>query len=215
MKYFAFIFDFDFTLADASNGIVESFNYALGKQGIKPKEHDEICKTVGMTLKEAFFVLTGIDDIEAAQYFIERFHEKADLVMTPNTVLFPDTITILKELNARGIKTGIVTNKLRNRIVDVLEKFNVADLVGCIIGFGDVKQAKPSPEGLFKAIHLLDVPKSSVIYIGDSLIDAQTAKFADVDFAAVTTGTTDAFEFESFPHISISSSLSELFNNIN
>lgn len=210
MEYSTFIFDFDFTLADATDGIVESVNFALKKLKIPTKERDEIRRTVGMTLVDTFYKLTGVNDVGIAKQFTGYFKDRADLVMTSNTALFPDCIITLKKLKARGIKTGIVTSKNHYRIDEALEKHNATNLIDVIIGFEDVEQAKPSPEGLLKAIDILRISKDDVIYVGDSLIDAQTAKNAEVDFAAVTTGTTLDCEFELYPHISVSSNLSEL-----
>jgi len=49
-------------------------------------------------------------------------------------------------------------------------------------------------------------------YIGDSLIDAKTALAANVDFAAVTTGTTTETEFSRYPYVKVVKNLSEFFN---
>lgn len=214
MKYSAFLFDFDFTLADASDGIVESANYALGKLGFAPKERDEIRKTVGMTLREEFAVFTGCHDDDLAGQFVGFFKEKADEVMTEKTVFLPDALEVLRRLKARGVKTGIVTSKLRYRIVDAFAKYGEPDLVSLIIGFGDVADAKPSPMGLLKAIEMLGVSKESVLYVGDSLIDAKAATNAGVDFAAVTTGTTSRLDFEAEPHVFIGGSLTEILDGL-
>jgi phosphoglycolate phosphatase len=215
LKYGTFIFDFDFTLADATKGIVESMNFAFNKLGLAPRNSDEIKKTVGMTLKDAFFVLTNIDGGDAVpDDFVRYFKEKADEIMTKNTVLFADTITTLNKLKANGCKTAIVTSKFHYRIVEVLAKYKISRLIDCIIGFEDVAQAKPSPEGFLKAMSELSVTRENVLYIGDSVIDANTAVNAGVDFAAVTTGTTDYSDFEPYPHKIIAAGLTELFEKI-
>lgn len=205
-----YLFDFDFTLADATVGIVDSANYALSKLSFEPKDRDTIRKTVGLTLRESFSVLTGVKDETLAAKYVSFFAERADMVMTVNTVLFPDTVKSLEELKSRRLKTGIVTSKLHYRIDEVLKKFGIAGLIDCIVGFEDVETAKPSPEGLLKAISYFSVDKSKVLFIGDSLIDAKTAANASVDFAAVTTGTTEHLAFETLPNVLIAKNLTEL-----
>ncbi len=69
---------------------------------------------------------------------------------------------------------------------------------------------KPSPEGIEQAIARLGMEKDDVLYTGDSLVDAGAAKNAGVAFAAVTTGTTPASDFEEVPHVKIMKSLREL-----
>lgn len=214
MKYNTFIFDFDFTLADATKGIVESANYALDILRLPQKSTDKIRRTVGMTLKEAFSALTGETDDEAASDFVKYFKVKSQEVMTDSTILFPDTVATLEKLKKRGWKTAIVTNKDNYRIVEVLEKYGFRDLIDYIVGFEDVKEPKPSPEGVFKVIDALMSDKEKALYVGDSLIDANTAKNARVDFAAVTTGTTLFSEFNGLPYITIGKNLTELYNTL-
>ena len=202
-KYTAYIFDFDFTLADATVGIMECMNHAFKTMGMESKSRDEIRKTVGFTLTESFAILSGIHDDAMANRFFSLFKEKANEVLTANTVLFAETIPVLTQLKARGCKTAIVTTKYRYRIDEVLSKYGIVDLIDYVVGFEDVKTAKPSPEGLLKAIEHFNIDKNKVLYIGDSLIDAHAAANSGVDFVAVTTGTTAASEFEPLPYIRI------------
>ena len=138
----------------------------------------------------------------------------ADRVMADNTVLFTDTINVLSGIKRNGFNTAIVTSKFHYRIDEVLNKYGIADLVDYIIGFEDVVDAKPSPEGLQKVIKHFDNDTKSILYIGDSLIDANTAANAGVDFAAVTTGTTTKQEFSPFPHICVADNLTAVMDII-
>ena len=45
-NYDAYIFDFDYTLADATNPIVESFNYAFDKLNLKRASYKDIVNTI-------------------------------------------------------------------------------------------------------------------------------------------------------------------------
>lgn len=47
-----FIFDFDYTLGDSTDGIVACVNYALENIGIEKSNREEIKKTIGLPLKE-------------------------------------------------------------------------------------------------------------------------------------------------------------------
>ena len=208
--YKTVIFDFDYTLGDSTGGIVQSANYALARLGFEESSVGEIKKTVGLTLKETFHALTGAPEDSKAARFADLFREKADIVMTDNTILYSDTTKVLRELSRLGIKTGIVTTKFHYRIDAVLRKFDAERLVGVVVGGEDVAAAKPDPEGLFKAIKALGVDKRDVLYIGDSLVDARTAQAAGVDFAAVLTGTTD--DFSEYNCVFIGKDLSEILN---
>ena len=53
----AVLFDFDFTLADSSAGIITCINYALSKMGLGESSTEDINKTVGLYLPEALVSL--------------------------------------------------------------------------------------------------------------------------------------------------------------
>lgn len=212
MKYSTVIFDFDYTLTDATNGIVSSFNYAFNKLGIPSSDRESIRRTVGLPLDKAFIQLTNNENEVLINRFLSFFREKANEVMSRETMLYADTVTTLERLKQNGLSTGIVTTKYHFRIVEALNMHGVLDLIDIIVGGEDVKVPKPSPEGLLLAIDSLNEQLNNVLYIGDSLIDAKTALAANVDFAAVTTGTTTETEFSRYPYVKVVKNLSEFFN---
>lgn len=210
MRYKCCLFDFDYTLADATDGIVASMNHAFMTMNFPLPSREAIRHTVGLSLSESFTILTKNDEPELKALFLRLFKEKADEVMTQNTRLFQDTIPVLSFLKSNGIKTGIATTKYRFRIVEILQKYQIDHLIDVIIGGDDVKNTKPDPEALFKAIEQLAVTKDSVLYIGDSIVDVKAANSANVDFVAVTTGTTVKDHFLELPHIAIVNSLNDI-----
>ena len=98
--YKAVIFDFDYTLGDFTNGIVLSINHALEKLGFRVQDTKTIQRTIGLSLKDTLFELTGIQDEETAQKFTQYFKEKADEVMVDNTRLYEGVLAMLKKLRA-------------------------------------------------------------------------------------------------------------------
>lgn len=210
----AIIFDFDYTLGNSTNGIVLSINYALEKLGLRAKDRDEIRKTIGLSLKETFSALTGGCSEEEANLFSKYFREKADLVMTDSTELYSDVKEVLQSLKRNGYEIGIVTTKFRYRIEQILKKFNMWDLVDVIVGAEDVKIEKPDPEGLLRVLDKLQFQRDSLLYVGDSIVDAKTAENAQVRFAGVLTGTTTADEFGLYRHVFIGENLKDIYRFI-
>lgn len=178
--YKAVIFDFDYTLGDSTNGIVLSINHALEKLGFRAQDTKTIQRTIGLSLKDTLFELTGIQDEETVLIFTQYFKEKADEVMVDNTRIYEGVLTILKKLRDNKILLGIVTTKYHYRMEQILEKNNVMSVIDVIIGGDDVKNEKPDPEGLLTAIQKLNVSKNQVLYVGDSIVDAKTAQSAGV-----------------------------------
>lgn len=209
-KYKAYIFDFDLTLADSSKGILICFKHTLAKFGYKIPEDNVIYRTIGLTLEDAFDVLTKTENNPNKKLMRKEYVAKADEVMVKNTFFYKDTISIMKKLLDNSLKVGIVSTKYRYRIIQTFQ-FQV----GChpyteIIGGEDVSFAKPDPQGLNLMIERLGVEKSSILYVGDSYIDAQTAENAGVDFAGVTTGSTSQEDFAKFPSVKIGKCLADV-----
>ena len=210
MHYTTYLFDFDYTLADSSRGIVLCFRHVLERNAYTDVTDDAIRRTIGKTLEESFSILTGETDPARLADFKQQYRKEADVHMTPNTRLFPETLRVLRTLKERGAKIGIISTKYRFRIHDTMDQHLPADFLDIVVGGEDVTRAKPDPEGLLHAITELGVEKKDVLYIGDSTVDAETAQAAGVDLAGVTHGVTTADELAAYPHRRIMDSLTEL-----
>lgn len=215
MKYKAVVFDFDLTLADSSAAIIECYKYTLEKFGYDIPSDKAIFDTIGKTLLDSFDILTGIPDNPQREEMRVEYVKKADTCMAAGTVFYPDAVAILQVLQNAGIKTAIVSSKMRYRIEETFMLHTHCVPVDEIIGLHDMPNPKPAPDGLFIAAESLGVSPSDILYVGDSYIDAETAMNAVVDFAAVTTGSTSRHELESYPHIFVGDSLLEIFTAIN
>lgn len=210
--YKAFIFDFDLTLADSSKGILICFKHTLKEFGYAVPDDDTIKATIGLTLVDGFDVLTGIKNNPQREDMRKVYTAKANEVMSANTFFYEGCVELLEGLRKKGCKVAIVSTKMRYRIVESFEMQTGRHPYDLIIGVDDVSSPKPDPTGLLRAISTLGVEKSNVLYVGDSYIDAMTAQNANVDFAALTTGTTTKYDFEKYPHSYIKGSIKDLLS---
>ena len=204
------IFDFDYTLADSSRGVIECINFALNELGLPAVSAEVACQTIGLSLPDIFLKLIGQQYIAKCDEFAHLFIKRADEVMADRTVLFesvPKTVELLKK---RGIALGIVSTKFRRRIETILKRENLLNQFDVIIGGEDISEYKPDPEGLLAAIERLEDIPSSSLYVGDSVTDAETAKRAKVPFVAVLSGVTPKDTFRDYNVYGILEGLSEL-----
>lgn len=209
-QYQTYLFDFDYTLADSSRGIVICFRNVLERHHHTGISDGQIKRTIGKTLVESFSILTGIQDAETLEEYRKEYVKEADRFMTVNTRLFPETATVLQALKEKGAQIGIISTKYRYRIMELMSHAIPQDVIALVVGGEDVKTAKPSPEGVFLALERLNAEKSSTLYIGDSTVDAETARNASIDFAGVLHGTTTEEELKTYPHVSVMRDLTEL-----
>ncbi|MCI8622330.1 MAG: HAD-IA family hydrolase [Provencibacterium sp.] len=210
MEIKGIVFDYDYTLGDSTKGIVICANDALKRLGWEPFSTEQIQKTIGLSLRETYRVLTGDPDPQRAKDYHLFFRERAQEVMAPNASFFPGIPQMLQHLFLGGWKLGIVTSKQSAQIDKILRLHHLRDYFETVIGSDDVSAEKPDPEGLLQIASTWKMEREELLYIGDSLVDAKTAEQAQIRFAAVTTGVTSAKDFEPFPHCAIFHGLQEL-----
>ncbi len=199
----AVLFDFDFTLADSSVGIIACINYALTRIGLPESPPEDILKTIGLYIPEALVALAGEEYRPRGEEFFKFFTEKADEVMADGTYLYPGASKTLPALDELGYLVGIVSTKYRYRIESMMDRDGLLDRLDVIIGGEDVTRHKPDPEGLIKAVGELGVGIEDCVFVGDSHVDAGAAQSADMPFVAVTSGTTSAETFTRYPNLAI------------
>ena len=195
----AVLFDFDFTLADSSEGIVVCMNHALDRLGLPPASADAIRRTIGLDLHTALGVLAGEEWRSREDEFLEHFVRKADDVMVASTSFLPGAARVLRTLHEAGYRVGVVTTKYRHRVEDALQRDGLRAFVEVIVGADDVPRPKPAPDGLLQAADSLGIPTGDCVFVGDSEVDARAAQAAGVGFVAVLSGTTTAAQFDGYP----------------
>lgn len=204
------IFDFDYTLADSSRGIVECIRFALKHLGLPLVSAERARRTIGLSLHDAFVELVRNRHAAKSEEFARLFVEHADRVMLDLTILLdcvPETVALLKQ---RGFALGILSNKFRYRVMGVLGREHLSRSFGVVVGAEDVSVLKPAPEGLLMAVERLGSSPSAALYVGDSLTDAETAARAGVPFVAVLSGVTPREAFERWDTCAVLSDVSAL-----
>ena len=142
--YQTYLFDFDYTLADSSKGIVMCYRNVLERHHHTGISDEAIKRTIGKTLVESFSLLSGITDADTLEAYRKEYVKEADKYMTANTRLFPETSHVLATLKARGAKLGIISTKYRYRIMELLGHALPESTVDLIVGGEDVQTPKPS-----------------------------------------------------------------------
>lgn len=207
----ACVFDFDLTLADGSAWIVQSFQTVLRRNGYSDVTDEACRRTIGMTLEDAFVLLTkrqGIDDD------VHRLRAEYAAVCRPqmaaHTHFYPAALVLLEALHNKGVRLAIVSTKMASVIRQTLRTYRVEDWFDTVIGVDEVPVHKPDPTGLRMAMLQLGTSPEETVYFGDNVIDAQTAQRAGVPYVGVTTGVHTRAELEAYPHAAVVDQLDEL-----
>ena len=214
MRFPVVIFDFDYTLADSSRGVLECINHAFKGMDLPKVAAEDAQRTIGLSLPNILVTLAGMEQEGRAGEFARLFVEKADEVMTDLTFVFEEVPGVIRRLKDEGMAIGIVSTKFRRRIEEILGREDLLEPFDVIVGGEDVSRHKPDPEGLLAAIERLGGSPSGSLYVGDSVTDAETARRAGVPFAAVLNGVTPREAFKDYPAYRILDDLGELIDQL-
>ena len=206
----AVIFDFDYTLADSSQGAIECINFALDQMGLDRVSDEAACRTIGLSLHETFLTLGDHHEPDRCEEFYRLFVARAEEVMSNLTVLYESVPAMVETLRTTGLKLAIVSTKYRRRIDQVLTRESLLHGFDVVIGGEDVKQHKPHPQGLFEALQRLECSPECVMYVGDSVVDAELAKRAGVPLVVVLSGTTPRAHFALYEPVAVLEDVSQL-----
>ncbi|ETW97780.1 HAD family hydrolase [Candidatus Entotheonella palauensis] len=206
----AVVFDFDYTLADSSAGILECIDYALQQMSLPSAPESRMRESIGLTLPKTLTFLTGNEDPGTGAEFTRLFVEHADRIMADHTVLYETAPQVITALRAAGLPLGIVSTKYRYRIEGILRREALLEHFDIIVGGEDVTDHKPHPISLQQALRHLSCPPAHAVYIGDHSVDAEAAGRAGVPFVAVLTGTSGRHHFDTAQCLGILDDLSAL-----
>jgi HAD superfamily hydrolase (TIGR01509 family) len=181
MKNFdGIIFDIDGTLTSTNDLIFASFNYVMGKYLNKTLTNNEIISLFGPTEDVILEEWIGENYQQARQDyygFYNKNHAMAEL--------YPGILEILSYIKSQKLPISIFTGKGKEASVITLKKLNIYDFFDLIITGDDVKEHKPSPEGILKFIERYKLNPARVLMIGDSPSDILASRAAGVKVASV------------------------------
>lgn|SRR5690625_3167090 len=211
MELKTILFDLDGTLLNTNELIRKSFIHTFELYNI-PYDEDDLAKYNGPPLLDTFSELNpgyAEEMVKAYRRFNVENHEE-------NIHLFPNAIEMLKELHEANIKTAIVTNKMRDVALLGMEQTNLIEhfTPERIVTLSDVSKAKPHPEGILKAMNILDSDVSSTAIVGDSRFDIEAGHRAGIQTIGVSWSEHGVDFLRSYHPTQIINDLSELLDVI-
>lgn len=184
MKIQAVLFDVDGTLIDTSEYIYRAYEHSLKRHKYDLLSREEMSHLMGKTLEDTYREITGLDIVNP---FMEAHHEyqyeNAGLA-----IAFPHSVNTLEALRKRGVSIGAVTTRARDTAIETLEQADLFPLIDFFVGFEDVVNPKPDPEGIKKSLNFFNVHPDDAIMIGDSPVDVEAGKNARTHTIGVTYG---------------------------
>lgn len=181
MKTKALLFDFDGTLLNTNELIVQTFMYIFDEKFPGQYSTEDCLRFIGPSLKQTFDELTpGETDL-----MIEKYKEWNAINHDSLVTSYDAVVETLEELHKLGIKMAIVSTKSSEGLARGLKILGAEKFFDVIVGLDHVEHVKPHPEPVLLALQKLGVEKEEAIMIGDNSHDIEGGKNASVRTAGV------------------------------
>ena len=192
----AVIFDLDGTLLNTLGDLTAAVNHALTAHGFPTHTEASVRTFIGDGVKQLIerACPPGSDEATRASvlaaYLPYYAAHNAD-----KTVPYPGVMELLHDLKAVGYQLGVVSNKHAPGVQSLCARF-FGDYLDLAVGNDGSRPLKPAPDCLLYAMEKLGVSPENTWFVGDSVMDVQTARAAGVRCAAVTWGFHDRDRLE-------------------
>lgn len=184
-NFTAVLFDFDGTLGDSYPAITASVNHVRSRHGLPPLPEPEVRRHVG---RGPHYLLSHTVPAGSVEANIAAYRAHHPSVLRSGTRLLPAAAETLQALHQSGLRLGICSNKPVVFTRTLLDYLGVASLLDVVLGPEDVPRPKPAPDMLRAALDRLGVAAANTLYIGDMVVDIQTARAAGVSVWVIPTG---------------------------
>jgi len=132
--------------------------------------------------------LQKLHDFEVIRWEIFRLLDDFEFEALSQARPHKDSVHILRKIKHSEILTGIVTNSGRPPVESVIKEFGFEPYLSILVTRNEMEKLKPNPHGLIYAMNKLKATGNDSLYVGDSTIDIEAARFANMKCAAVATG---------------------------
>ncbi len=183
------IFDLDGTLLNTINDLGYACNYALAQTGYPTHPISAYPQMVGnginnlirRALPETMRTEDNVLRVRAS--FVPYYNAHNCDYTTPYTGI----VELLHALKAQGHRLAVASNKYQEATEKIVNHF-FPDIFDVVLGERAGIARKPNPQIVYDILRELNPNETKIHYVGDSLVDYETAQNAGVPFIACSWG---------------------------
>jgi len=136
---------------------------------------EDYYKTAGLDFNKTSFEVLGKD-------FIDEY-ERNKLACS----LHKNVVEILYAIHKKGIGQSVLSAYLHDNLVNILNHYNLTQYFDNIIGLDNIYAGSKTHLGL-RLIEQLKIPGDEILFIGDTLHDAEVAEVMGVNCILIANG---------------------------
>lgn len=188
LKYDYVVFDFDGTLFNSGEGIINTVKLALEFYNINVHQFQDMSFFVGPPLLESFQLYDGVDE-EMATKLVAKYREYYRKSGLLETKMYDGVEELLLFLKSNGVKIGIGSSKPRHLITELLEHIGKLDLFDEISAVELGNSCEPKREIINRSLKNMGSDDfSRALMVGDRCYDIDGANQIGVDSIGVLYG---------------------------
>jgi HAD superfamily hydrolase (TIGR01509 family) len=194
----AVIFDWDGTLADTRQVILNAFHQALQVIAGLDVDDNFIERRIGVGASETFKEILTENRIEFGTSLIKKLvNEKIRIQVEQSELvrLFLGAETILESL-AGKLKVGLASMNNRQVIENMIRLLDIQRFFDVVISGDDVSKSKPDPEIFLRVATRLNRPSEKCVVVEDSIFGVKAAKNANMACIAIAQGAYSTIELQ-------------------
>ncbi len=192
------IFDLDGTLLNTLDDIGDSVNRMLAEYDFPQHTMDDYRRFIGngirMLVIRALPLEGRSDEMVAA--CVTRAREIYWDHWNRKTRIYDGIPPLLDALEQKGLPKAVLSNKLHDFTVRYVDAYLGRWTFQPVMGQNERFPAKPDPAAALAIARQLDLPPSSLMFVGDSTVDLQTATSAGMRPVGVSWGFKGTRELE-------------------
>jgi len=189
------VFDLDGTLVDTAPDLINALNFVLDREGLPPVPLASARNMIGAGARK--LIERGLE-IEGRTVSVEELNRLTrDFIdyyakhIADESRPFEGLEAALDDLEGRGYRFAVCTNKLEWLSKLLLDRLNLSARFAAICGADTFGVAKPEPAILHQTIARAGGHSSAAVMVGDSGTDIGAARRAGIAVIGVEFGYTD------------------------
>ncbi|MBX3395900.1 MAG: HAD hydrolase-like protein [Phycisphaerae bacterium] len=191
----AILFDLDGTLIDSLPDINDALNRALLDAGLSRAKERDVRAWIGDGIetlcRRALIAQTAEHRLNDVLTHMSAAYEAAP---ANRTTCFRNILEMLDLTISKNLLTAVLTNKPHALAVRILDAMLLSSRLRAVRGYVCESDKKPSPTHALSIARELSVEPSQCVIVGDSPVDIQTARNAQMRAIAVSWGYRDRDE---------------------
>jgi len=197
----AYLFDLDGTLVDTAPDINAALNHSLRQAGLP--EVDEALTRHWVGHGSRVLISQALQhhhvsemDVDA---LLDPFLDYYGSNLSTHSLIYPGVTDTLTTLRRRGAKLAVVTNKMTQLSVPLLEGIGLAALFDLVVCGDTASAPKPDPAPVQLCLDTFAVSAAATLFVGDSETDVNAARAAGVDVVCVRDGYNHGVDVTTLP----------------